>query len=180
VGILRLCAVAVVCLALGTTSCVQKEFQVEKAQNILAAMPVHLDAEQVSLSFQQLDCGAKNDLWDPPGPMQQQRSVARLLPGGKELHFDDDVVVSEPGYPQPYVQIRGDFTLQLADSPNIRDEGADGRLVDGKLMAVIPNACFPDPVPLLGVHKGKFSQDTNPVMEFRLLNDGWHFIKLVH
>jgi hypothetical protein len=180
VGILRLCAAAVVCLGLGTTGCVQKEFQQEKAQNILAAVPIHLDAEQISLTMQEVECGAQNDLWDPPGPMQQERSVARLLAAGKALNFDDDVVVSEPGYHQPYVQVRGDFMLQLGDSPNIKDEGTDGKLVDGKLTVTIPNACFTDPAPVLGVRKGKFSQDANPVMEFRLLNDGWHFIKLVH
>jgi len=32
----------------------------------------------------------------------------------------------------------------------------------------------------LGVRKGRFTQDATPVMEFRLQNDGWHFIKLVH
>ena len=108
-----------------------------------------------------------------------ERSVARLLPAGRALHFDDDVVVAEPGYRQPYVQIRGEFMLQLGDA-NIKDEGSDGRLVDGKLMVLIPHMCFSDPLPVLGVRKGKFSEDVNPVMEFRLLNDGWHFSKLVH
>jgi hypothetical protein len=180
VGIQRLCAAVVVCLGLGTTGCVQREFQQEKAQNILAAVPVHLDAEQVSLTQQQVECGAQNDLWDPPTPMQQERSVARLLAAGRALHFDDDVVVMEPGYHQPYAQIRGDFMVQLGDSPNIKDEGSDGKLVEGKLMVIIPNTCFSDPVPVLGVRRGKFSQDALPVMEFRLQNDGWRFVKLVH
>jgi hypothetical protein len=171
----------VVCLGLGTTGCVQKDFQQEKAQNLLAAAPVHLDAEQVTLTQAQVDCGVMNDLWDPPPTtlIPQERSTARLLAAGKALHFDDDVVVSEPGYHQPYAQIRGDFMVQLGDT-NIKEEGSDGRLVDGKLMVTIPHMCFPDPLPVLGVRKGKFSQDVNPVMEFRLLNDGWHFIKLVH
>ena len=47
-------------------------------------------------------------------------------------------------------------------------------------MVIIPHMCFPDPLPLLGVRKGRFSQDVHPVMQFRLLNDGWHFGKLVH
>ncbi len=109
-----------------------------------------------------------------------ERSVARLLAAGKALHFDDDVVASEPGYRQPYVQIRGDFMLQLGDIANIKDEGSDVKEVEGKLAAIIPNACFPDPLPILGVRKGRFSQDANPVMEFHLLNDGWHFTKMVH
>jgi hypothetical protein len=167
-------------LGLGTTGCVQTEFQEQKAQNIIAAVPVHLDAEQVSLSFQQVQCGAQNDLWEQPGQVRQEHAAARLLAAGKELHFDDDVVVAEPGYSQPYVQVRGDFKLQLAGGPSIRDDGSDGRIVEGKLGVIIPNSCFPDALPLMGVRKGKFSPDALPVMEFRLLNDGWHFDKLIH
>jgi hypothetical protein len=175
-----LCLVGLAGLGLGTTGCVQKEFQDQKAQGIMAVAPIHLDAEQVMLTNAQLDCGVQSDLWDPPGPLMQERSVARLQAAGRALHFDDDVVVSEPGYRLPYVQIRGDFMLQLGDGPNTKDEGADGRLVDGKLMVLMPHMCFPDPLPILGVRKGKFSEDANPVLEFRLLNDGWHFMKLVH
>lgn len=177
---LRLSAGAMVCMGLATTGCVQKEFPPEKAQNIMATHLIHLDAEQVSLTSQQVDCGAQNDLWDPPGPVLQGRSVARLLGAGRDLHFDDDVMYAEPGYSQPYVQIRGDFMTQLADGPSIKDEGSDGRLVEGKLMVIIPHMCFSDPLPILGVRKGRFSQDANPVMEFHLLDDGWHFTKLVH
>jgi hypothetical protein len=169
---------------MGTTGCVQKEFQQEKAMNLLAAAPVHLDAEQVMLSSQQVECGAQNDLWEQPSasntPGALEHSFARLLPAGKALHFDDDVIVSEPGYHQPYVQIRGDFMLQLAEGPSIRNEGSDGRLVEGKLLVNIPHMCFSDGLPVLGVRKGKFSEDALPVMEYSLENDGWHFKKLVH
>jgi hypothetical protein len=180
VGILRLSAGAVVCVAVVTTGCAQKEFPPEKAQAIMAAVPIHLDAEQVTLTGSQLDCGVQNDLWEMPSPLVQERSVSRILAAGKALHFDDDVVVAEPGYHQPYVQIRGDFMLQLGDIPNIKDDGPDGKLVEGRLAVIIPNTCFSDPLPILGVRKGRFSQDVNPVMDFRLLNDGWHFNKLVH
>jgi hypothetical protein len=137
----------------------------------------------VSLTGQQLECGVQNDLWEQPGailPGANQRSVARLLAAGKALHFDDDVVVNESGYHQPYVQIRGDFNVQLGDIASVKDEGSDGKLVEGKLMVTIPQTCFSDPLPVLGVRKGKFSQEATPVLEFRLMNDGWHFTKLVH
>jgi len=168
------------CLGLLTTGCVQREFQQEKAQNLLAAVPIHLDAEQVTVTMQQVECGVQNDLWERPGPVVQERSFARLLGPGKALHFDDDVVVAEPGYHQPYAQLRGDFMLMLGDSPTIKDEGSDGRLVESKVMVVIPNTCFPEPLPLLGVRKGRFSQDALPVVEFQLLKDGWHFARIVH
>lgn len=179
-GILRRSAAGVLCLV--TTGCVQKEFQDVKAQNIIASAPIHLDAEWVSLSYGQVECGVQYDLWDPPStPLAQgERTTARLEQAGRDLHFDDDVVVSEAGYRSPYAQVRGDFTLQLADGPTIREDGSDGRLVEGKLMVVIPQTCFSDPLPVMGVRKGRFSQDALPVMQFRLLQDGWHFTKLIH
>jgi hypothetical protein len=152
--------------------------------NLLGTAPVHLDAEQVMLTSLQVECGVQNDLWEQPAaanvPGAVEHSIARLLPAGRALHFDDDVIVSEPGYRQPYVQIRGDFMLQLAEGPTIRGEGSDGRLVEGKLLVIVPHMCFPDSLPVLGVRKGRFSEDAPPVMEFRLQNDGWHFTKLVH
>jgi hypothetical protein len=148
----------------------------------MSSAPIHLDAEQVSLTYGQVECGVQYDLWDPPTTAQQQgdRTTARLEQAGRDLHFDDDVVMTETGYHSPYAQVRGDFMLQLADGPSIRDDGSDGRLVEGKLLVVIPQTCFPDPVPVMGVRKGKFTQDSLPVMQFRLLQDGWHFTKLIH
>ncbi len=155
-------------MGLATTGCVQKEFQPEKAQSIMSSSPIHLDAEQVTLTLSQFECGVQYDLWDPPGPVNPQRTTARLEQAGRDLHFDDDVVVSEPGFHQPYVQVRGDFMMQLADGPTIRDDGPDGRLVDGRLTVIIPHMCFSDPLPVLGVRKGTFSQDINPVLQFKI------------
>jgi hypothetical protein len=146
----------------------------------MAAGPIHLDAEQVSLNQTQFECGVQYDLWDPPGALSGDRTSARLEQAGRDLHFSDDVVVSEPGFHAPYVQVRGDFMMQLADGPVVREDGSDGRLVEGRLMAIIPHMCFPDALPVLGVRKGRFNQDAPPVMQFRLMQDGWHFTKLVH
>lgn len=173
---------AVLCLGLTTTGCVQKEFPPEKAQSIMTAGPIHLDAEQVSLSMGQVECGAQYDLWEPPPAniTSGMHASARLLQAGRDLHFDDDVVVAEPGFHSPYVQLRGDFMMQLPIDMTVHEDGADGRLVEGKLMVVIPHQCFNDPLPVLGVRKGHFSQDVQPTMQFHLDNDGWHFVKLVH
>lgn len=148
----------------------------------MTAGPIHLEAEQVSLTTGQVECGAQYDLWDPPPANIQNgmRVSARLLQAGSDLHFGDDVVVAEPGFHSPYVQVRGDFMLQLPIDMNVREDGPDGRLVEGKLAVIIPHQCFTDPLPILGVRKGRFSQDVQPVMQFQLDNDGWHFVKLVH
>ncbi len=148
----------------------------------MGANKIHLDAEQVALSPGQVECGAQNDLWDAPpaNVTSTARFSSRLLQAGRDLQFDDDVVVAEPGFRQPYVQIRGDFRVSLSQGPNIREDGEDGRLVEGKLGVIIPHSCFPDPLPVLGVRKGRFSQDVQPVMQFHLDQDGWHFVRLVH
>lgn len=180
-GILRLSACLVLCLGLASTGCVQKEFQDVKAQSIMSSAPIHLDAEQVSLTQGQFQCGVQSDLWDaPPSVAPSERALGRLEQAGRDLHFDDDVVFSEQGFSRPYVQVRGDFMMQLGEGPSVREDGPDGRLVTGRLMVIIPHSCFSDPLPVLGVRKGKFSEDAQPVMQFRLLNDGWHFTQLVH
>jgi hypothetical protein len=78
------------------------------------------------------------------------------------------------------VQVRGDFPANLADGPDIRAPQQDERIVTGKLLITINHSCFYEQVPLMGVRKGKFSEDTLPTVRFELLNDGWHFDKLVH
>src|SRR5580704_12200070 len=121
--------------------------------------PIHLEAEQVTLTISQVECGVQYDLWEAPVSTALERSSARLLPAGQALHFGDDVIVAEKGFHQPYVQVRGDFMMLLADGPNIHDDGPDGRLVDGKLGVIIPHNCFSDPLPVMGVRKGRFTQD---------------------
>ena len=148
----------------------------------MSANAVHVDAEQVMLSGAELDCGVKNDLWEAPSAGDSAgRSSARLLEAGRNLHFDDDVVVSDAGLRQPYVQVRGDFPLQLSGDSSIRDEGSDGKIVEGTVTLTISNTCFPNPLPLLGVRKGKFAEDQAPVLRFdRQQDDMWHFTKIVH
>lgn len=133
------------------------------------------------LSSQQVDCGVKADLWEAPGAIQGGgRSSARLLDAGRNLHFDDDVVVSEPGLNTPYAQIRGDFSLQVADDANVRDDGPDAKLVTGTVSANISHACFPTPLPLMGVRKGQFVEDATPTLKFSRDGDNWRFAKLIH
>jgi hypothetical protein len=166
-------------LALLCSGCTQKDFPAEKAQGLMQDRPVHLDAEQVMLTGTQLDCGVQSELWDPPASVGEH-TIAHLTAAGRQLKFDDDVMVGEPGYHQAYVQIRGDFPVLLADGPTIHEDGQYGRQVEGKLVVTVNHACFSDGLVLMGVRKGKFSQDALPVMHFSLENDGWHFDKVVH
>lgn len=161
------------------SSCAQNDFPPAKAQAVIGAAPIHLDAEQVVLTMPQVDCGVQSDLWDPPTEVSE-RKIAHLTAQGRALEFDDDVVVTEPGYSQPYAQIRGAFPVQLADGSTLHDDGQYGKRVEGRLSVIISHPCFSGPLPLMGVRRGKFNQDAAPAMHFSLQGDGWHFDNLIH
>jgi hypothetical protein len=174
-------------LALLCCGCTQTDFPAEKAQGLIALHPIHIDAEQAMLTDAQVACGKENELWDIQSGFNNNGiavsnstvMTAHLTAKARELQFDDDVVVSEPGYPRPYVQIRGDFTAALAE-PSIHDEGDNAKRVEGKVLITINHPCFTDPLPLMGVKKGKFNEDTLPVLRYTLESDGWHYDKLIH
>jgi hypothetical protein len=159
---------------------VQKEFQADKAAALVAMKPVRLDAEQVMLNLDQVQCGIKDDLWDPPVEASE-RTVAHLNPAAKALNFDDDIVVTEPGYNKPYAQVRGNFTAtMIADGAVVREDGPNARRVVARVLVTINHSCFPDPLPLIGVHHGKFDEDVLPVLHFSLDGEGWHFDRVEH
>lgn len=146
---------------------------------MLEANPVNLDGEPVSLTSQQLDCGVQAELWDAPSQVSQDRATARLSQKGRDLKFNDDVVI-EPKYRQPYVQVRGAVSLQV-DVSNIRDGETNGsKIVETKAGVKMQHMCFPNPLPIMGVRKGDFQPDTPVSFEFRLNDDGWRMERLVH
>ena len=151
-----------------------------KTSNMIEASPVKLDAEQVMLTPDQVQCGVQAELWQAPSAPNQGRSVCALLPAGRALKFDDDVVYSESGYHSPYVQIRGTFPLGVQDITNTKDGPEQGtKLVEAKVGVKIDHACFSNPLPIMGLRKGQFSQDYSPVILFRL-DGGWQMEKFVH
>src|SRR5436189_2107238 len=115
------------------------------------------------LNKPQIDCGTNNDLWEPPQQFGEDRATAHLSPAGRALKFDDDVSVAEPGQNRPSVQVRGDFPLQVLEIVNTKDGDPGVKLVEVKLGITIQHSCFTTPLPVMGVRKGKFSQDVNPV-----------------
>jgi hypothetical protein len=172
---------AVAGLSMGATGCAQKDFSQDTAADLVGSAQIHLDAEQVVISGQNLDCGVKNDLWEAPiADEGGGRSIAKLLQAGRNLHFDDDVVVSEPGLKFPYVQVRGDFSVHLYGDATIRDDGPDGKLVESNAALTMSHACFPVALRLLGVRKGRFVEDASPILKFTRQGDDWSFMKLVH
>jgi hypothetical protein len=168
----------VVGASLITLAC--NDLNASKTASIIERNPVKLDAEQVMLTQVQVDCGIQAELWLPATDPNQGRSVCPLLPKGKALKFDDDVVVLENGYHSPYVQIRGAFPVAVADITNTTNgPEKDTMLVEAKVGVRIGHPCFQNPLPVMGLRKGQFTQDYSPVILLRL-DDGWQLDKFVH
>jgi hypothetical protein len=174
----RLSLGAVLVCSLLSLGC--NDFNDGKTKNIIEAVPVRLDAEQVMLTRGEVDCGVTNELWGTATSPNQGRSLCPLLPAGRALKFDDDIVFTEPGYHASYVQVRGTFPLGVISIENTKDgPGKDTKLAELKVGVRIDHACFPNPLPIMGLRKGQFSQDYNPVLLFRL-DGGWQMDRFIH
>lgn len=157
--------------------CNSNEYSWGKVSGILQSSPVKLDAEYVMLSQGQFDCGVQNDLWEPASS-NGARSTARLLQKGRDLKFSDDVSLGDLRF--PYVQIRGDFSLgAVAVSADHDGPEVGTKLVEAKVGAIVSHSCFPNPLQIMGVRKGAFTQDAPPMLLFHL-SDNWQFDHFVH
>jgi hypothetical protein len=166
----------IICGFIGLAGCGSGDFNYGKVGNLISGSPMHLDAEYVILSMGQVDCGVQNDLWD--APFDTGRRTARLKDKGRELKFADDVSVSD--MKQPYVQIRGDFNLATIDVQSDREgPEKESKLVDVKIGVPINHSCFPQPLIMMGVRKGNFTQDYVPQLLFKY-NNGWYIDRIVH
>ena len=163
-------------LYLALCGCGGNEFS---AKAVIEARPVNVEGEQVTLTSTQIDCGVQSDLWEAPSQVSQ-RSTARLTAKGRELKFNDDVSIGEANYLQPYVQVRGDVSLQVLEVASVQDEDKDTKLVSAKIGVRIPHPCFPNPLPVMGVRHGNFSSEAPVAVRLRQAEDGWHVEKLVH
>jgi len=168
-----LIAIAILAV-LGLSGCSSSGFDGDAVKGMLESTPLELSNEQVMLNENQVTCGAKNDLWDPPNG-----NVARLNQKGRDLHFTDDIRLNDPEIPQPYTQVSGRFSVQVADSSKIRDTPG-GKLVDVKLGIMVPHECFTSPLPLMGVRKGKFTPEAPVVFRFKGSDKEFTFDKLMH
>jgi hypothetical protein len=171
----RFLPASIAILALWLSGCGTPEFGGDSIKGILEGTPLSLSSEQVSLSDSQIECGAKNDLWDPPNG-----NVARLTDKGRDLKFTDDVRLHDPEIHTPYTQVSGTFPVSVSDVSKIRDDDKGMKLADVKLGIVIAHECFPNPLPLMGVRKGKFTPDAPVVFRFQGSGKEWTLDKLVH
>jgi hypothetical protein len=172
---------AVFGLCLASVACGSKDqFDEGVAKTILEANAVNLDGEQVTITQMQLDCGVQSELWETPTQVSQARTTARLTSKGRGLNFGDDPAI-ESDFHQPYAQVRGAFLLAVDGVSGIRDGDTDGtKLADAKAGIKLQHACFPNPLPIMGVKHGVFREDTPVSFLFRKSDDGWRLDKVVH
>jgi hypothetical protein len=170
----RLLLVPIAILALWLSACGTPEFDEGAIKGQLEGAPQNLSDEQVTLTDAQLECGAKNELWDPPNG-----NVARLEQKGRDLKFSDDVRLNDPEIRRPYIQVSGSFPVSVNDVSKLRDENGY-KLADVRLGVTIAHECFTTPLPLMGVRKGKFTPEAPVVFRFQGSGKEWTLDKLVH
>jgi hypothetical protein len=159
--------------------CGDREFGEGKIRWRIETQPTQLDGEQVTLTRGQLDCGTQAELWTIE-KLGEDRTVGRLTQKARDLGFGDDVRIDEPGLNNPYVQVRGKFTLSLVQVNDIKDDGPQNKVVDAKVAVRIPNPCFANPLPaLLGVKHGQFNEAAGVILRFRM-DDDWVYDSILH
>jgi hypothetical protein len=179
----RAALVAAWCLAVVLSGCKpSSDFSEDVARGAIEFGKMNLEGEQVTLTDTQIQCGVQSELWDPPTSLSPDHTTAHLTSKARDLKFNDDVIIKDPSSRVAYVQIRGAFPLQTDSITSMKDgEDKDSKLVEAKVSVKIDNACFPSPLPLMGVRHGNFSADSPVSLHLHFdESGGWRVDKLVH
>jgi|HubBroStandDraft_4_1064222.scaffolds.fasta_scaffold328688_2 hypothetical protein len=170
------------CIAVVLTGCrASSDFNEDVAKNTIESAPVKLEGEQVTFTDQQIQCGTRGEYWDTPVSLSPDHSTAHLTDKGRNLKFNDDVIMQDSTSHVPYVQVRGDFPLQVDSITSIKDgEDKTTKLAEAKVGVKIDDACFQSPLPLMGVKHGNFSSDSPVVFRLHFDESGWHVNGIVH
>lgn len=163
-----------VLVSLWLSACGTPEFDGDAVKAQLESTPQKLSNEQVTFNDSQLDCGTKNELWEPPNG-----NLARLLQKGRDLKFTDDVRLNDPEIHAAYTQVSGTFPVAVSDVSKLRDDKGY-KLADVRLGIVVANECFTTPLPLMGVKRGKFTPEAPVVFRFQGAGKEWSLDKLMH
>lgn len=151
-----------------------------KVVGVVKANPFNLESEEVTLNIFQVNCGVENDLWEAPVEVPD-RMVARLTQKGRDLNFTDDISIGEQGYSEPHAQMRGKVSLDVSQVLSIADGKEQGtKIVQAQLRVVVPHPCFPAPLPIMGIRRGRPQQGLAPTMEFDLTDHGWRMDHFIH
>lgn len=176
---LRINLLMILTLSLFTAAC-SRDLDENTIRPRAESKPIQLDGEQVALTHGQVDCGVKNELWEPSSAESGQVTSYHLTAKGRELQFSDDVYTGGPDSPTPYAQVRGKFHLQMAEVVRIKDSDDGSKLVQAKLGAKVSHECFANSLPLMAVRKGKFTTEAAPTLKYENTEDGWQPTEFVH
>lgn len=148
-------------------------------KGVAEAEPFQLDSEQVTMSPAQLACGVNDELWDAP-TAGADRSIAHLQQKGRDLNFSDDISSEELGR-LPYTQVRGKFSLVVDRVIATKDgEDKNTKIVQAKIGVKIAEPCFDTPLYIMGIRKGKYSEDLPATLQYERYDVGWHLTKILH
>lgn len=158
------------------------EFNEDTARGAIEADKMKLEGEQVMLSDSQIQCGIQSELWDPPTSLSPDHTTAHLTSKARDLKFNDDVIIKDPSSRAAYVQVRGEFPLQVDSIVAIKDgEDNHDKVVEARAGIKMDNPCFQSPLLLMGVRHGNFSAESPVVFHIHFdENNGWHVDKLIH
>jgi hypothetical protein len=179
----RAALAVVLCLAVFLCGCKpSSDFNEDTARGAIEADKMKLESEQVTLTDSQIQCGLQTEMWDPPTSLSPDHTTAHLTSKARDLKFNDDVIIKDPSSRVAYVQVRGEFPLQVDSIVTIKDgEDKSEKVVEAKASIRIDNPCFQNPLPLMGVRHGNFSADSPVVFHIHFdENKGWHVDKLIH
>ena len=142
--------------------------------------PLDLDSEQIVLSNGQVNCGVNAELWDAAAT-SDGRSIYHLTQKARDLQFSDDVYDHDPDYSTPFTQVRGKFNLGVITIISARDgDNKETKLVRANLGIKLNHFCFPNPLQIMGISKGRFTSKLPPTLIFQNSEDGWTAVKLLH
>jgi hypothetical protein len=145
---------------------------------IIEARPLALSGEQALLTPDQVTCGEKRGLW-LVSQIDGGGAIGRLTGAGQALNFGDDVRMGDRRFPNPCVQLRGDFPVKVKKVLSVQDETPEVRIVEAELGAVVKHECFSAPLPLLGIDRGDFSPEAAPRIRLRQRR-GWQVDQILH
>jgi len=144
-----------------------------------SGQPVKFESEQVSVTYDQVNCGVKNGLFEEPSA-SSGRKIAALTERARQLGFTDDVSIEETGHERPYTQVRGTFPVVFRQVVNIADEPKGAKRVEAWAGLKIDHFCFPGPLQIMGVRRGALTEAWPAAFEFAKNEEGWHLIQILH
>jgi hypothetical protein len=106
-------------------------------------------------------------------------AVGRLTDAGRALHFGDDIRMEDGKFSGPYSQLSGTFRVKALKIEEITGDQPDLKIVDAKIGVVIDHPCFTKPLPVMGIDRGDFSEDTAPRLRMRQKGD-WLVEQVLH